>query len=1081
MKKTITLLLTILLTICCLITSAQQVRQIFKIMEFPTDKPLKGATCTYYGQTITSNAKGVAIINLPVERKGDFIPRDRWTLDNYVYIGRISYDARNQYFQSRDTLRLYMVKKSDYDTDVHNLFKQYFNFAYQATAQAMLAHNDSLSTHPDMDKEYAQRLMGYAAESYYQLVDDAYSDAINTLPSMLFSFPPETQEGITEILRSGNINRAVAEAKAQIREGDTSLDNLHRIAFFLTLRDLNLATQDTLSVLEYQKTLYEQHYSINSTTNYIIALSNEERFDEAEAIARKEITNPHLPSEEHVFHPLPQKFFGIDDDSLRIGFSRQNQMIRDNYRRYPSYDFMDELAWNYLIQTLVHTYLSDTLSANQSIDSSLSLYKQWMGAYSLSKKAQNQRMIRIYSRMLKMLSPNFSYRIDSIRLKVAADVRQAAKENYEMEPENLFLQLQYAAWTNQYIDILDDSDSLWDAAVRDLSALDDILVQKYPEIFVVENIVTKSRVLGIDLDTGQEESAILRSYRPFKEAYTAANSLYPDIFTSTYLTFVSYVSEEAHNRQHIQLAAEADLFMDDLLKQSARHAGQFFEVWKAQYLNYQAEQHYQQKNYPKAIQYYEQANEQFQKATVQDHSQWIPFLRNFLQMGDAYLNQGNFDEALNTYRTVLTYESQIPADQAAAFTAMKGDVFYYEGDVWKGKGDAATAEKCYKKAEKFFLKAIKMGETSTYHSLGEMYMGKAIIEYNKGNEQKVYPLMEQSVKYYESCPFDKPLQRYVQAKFVMEDYYWNIKDSVRYTKTLRDLADFFHQFAEYDTFYVNKSIEYAGKYLRYKLPPEEELHYCQNIVTDYGIILPTTGLSLSYLQRKFQLAKAWQGVDSIQQAINEFKECLSLNTTMYQDTAPNFRMANETEIYKSLIECFSTMGELYEHEENLSKEWYDKALDASDTLIRIMEFLYTDDNAQQTYEIAMQYYRNAILCTQTGWESIALTQLDKSNEMLVRLYNDQYKDETESDIIRNHFFKGIIAEEMSNFKLAQECYQSAVEYAGKASDPNDVAYLYYETVKHWLDILEKTDDGQETTTITKLRKLKATLSKKVGK
>lgn len=1081
MKKSIPLFITLLLTVSAVFTSAQQVRQIYKILEYPSNKPLAGASCTLYGQTITTNAKGVAVLNLPKERKGDYLPREAWYLDQYQYLGRTP-SSQYQYFQSNDTLKLYMIKTADLRTEELDLFTRYYNFSFPTHSRQLLAYNDSLRLHPERDKTYAQTIINFCTSTYSKFVSDVYADAQSTIH--LYSYDKDTQGEIPEILRGGDVGRAVAAAKAQIKPDDNSKNNLQRIAYYLTLRDMNLATEDTQPTLDYNKILYEQHYSINSTPNYIFALLGDKRYDKAYTIAQKEKDNLHLPSVEYAYQPYPYQYFNKDNDSLQLIMTQNTRIFQNNYRKYPSTDMLDDLAWQYRSLILMYEYLTDTTNTNLMIDSTLLLYNQCISDDKNDIIAKNQNLIWTYSSIVEYLYFGFSSKMDSTLLAMTTAIRQAAKENYTLQPDNLFMQLQYAARTNDYIDVLSmngQDDSLLAAALRDLSVINEILAVKYPEMFTVENMVTKSQLLGVDMSNDPGENNIRTSFRKFKETYPTVNSLYPDIFTSTYLSFVSAISDAAHNSHYTLLAADADTFIDELLRQAAQKAGHTFDVQKAQYLNNMAEQIYHQQDYAKSIHYYEQANEYFQKATVQDPTQWTPFLRNFLQMGDAYLYQGQFMEALNTYHKVLTYENQIPADQAASYTLMKGNVSYYEGDLWGEQGDAATAEKCYKKAEKLFKKAVQLGDASAYHSLGEMSLTRAIRQYKQGNVKNVYPLTEQSVKYYESYPIEQPLQRYVQAKSIIEDYYWNKKDSVKYVNNLRGFADYYHKFAEYDTFYVKKSIEYTAKLLRYNLSPEDELRYNRNIVTDYERILPMTGLTLPYLQRNFQLAKAYQAVDSIPQAIKGFEECLSLNAKMYLDTAPKTCMANEIDIYKALIECNSTMGEQYEDEESVSQEWYGKALNASDTLIRIMERLRKEDDADQTYRLALQYYRNAILCTQTEWTSIALTQLDKSNNLLIELYNDKYKDETEFEIIRNYYVKGLVAEDMSNTTLAKECYQAAVGYAEKASDLRDVADLYYAVVNNWLEILEHRDGAQDTATITKLKQAKASLSKWVKK
>lgn len=1081
MKKSISPFFTLLLTVFAVVASAQQVRQIYKILEYPSNKPLAGASATILGQAITTNAKGVAVLNLPKERKGDYLPREAWYLDQYQYLGRTP-SSQYQYFQSNDTLRLYMIKTADLRAEELDLFTRYFNFSFPTHSRQLLAYNDSLRLHPERDEAYAHSIINFCTSTYSKFVSDVHTDAKSTIH--LYSYDKGTQGEIPEILRSGDVDRAVAAAKAQIKSEDNSKNNLQRIAYYLTLRDLNLATEDTQPTLDYNKILHEQHYSINSTPNYIFALLEDEQYDKAYAIVQKEKDNLHLPSVEYAYHPSPNQYYNKDNDSLQLIMAQNTRIFQDNYRKYPSTDMLDDLAWQYRSMMLMYEYLTDTTNANLMMDSTLLLYNQYLSDEKNDIIAKNQNLIWTYSFIGEFMSFGFSHKMDSTLLAMTTAIRQAAKENYTLLPDNLFMQLQYAARTNDYIDALsmgEENDSLLEAALRDFSVINEILAVKYPEMFTVENMVTKSRLLGFDMSNDPGESDIRTSFRKFKETYSAINSLYPDIFTSTYLSFVSAIGEAAKQQQYNQLAADAHLFVDELLRQTAKKAGKSFEVQKALFLNDQAETYYHQQQYATAIGYYEQANEYFQKAIAQDPTQWKPFLHNYLQMGDAYLYQGKFEEALNTYHKVLSYENQIPADQAASYTGIKGNVSYYEGDLWNETGDVKSAEKSYKQAEKLFRKAIQMGDSSAYHSLGEMYFAKAIRQYKQGNVKNIYPLTEQSVRYYESYPINRPLQRYVQAKSIMEDYYWNKKDSVKYVNNLRGFADYYHKFAEYDTFYVKKSIEYTGKYLHYNIPDEEDLLYNRNIVTDYERILPITGLTLPYLQRNFQLAQAYQAVDSTQQAIDIYNKCLKLNAEMYRDTAFRKCLANETDIYKALIECNSAMAEQYEDEEGLSQEWYGKALDASDTLIRIMERLRKEGDADQTYQLALQYYRNAILCTQTDWNSIALGQLDKSNNMLLGLYNDKYAAETEFEIIRNYYVKGLIAEDMNNSTLAKESYQAAVSYAEKASDPMDVAALYNAVITNWLSILENQDGGKDAATIAKLKQTKASLSKWVKK
>ena len=131
-------------------------------------------------------------------------------------------------------------------------------------------------------------------------------------------------------------------------------------------------------------------------------------------------------------------------------------------------------------------------------------------------------------------------------------------------------------------------------------------------------------------------------------------------------------------------------------------------VAKAEYANGIAESLYQEESYDEAIGYYLQADEWYKKAIPNDEKLWIPYLANYLQMGDAHFYQNQFDKAVMTYQKILDYESQIPASMMPQYTTMKGSVNYYVGDVYKSTGDYKRAEKEYKAAEKWYKKAIAM-------------------------------------------------------------------------------------------------------------------------------------------------------------------------------------------------------------------------------------------------------------------------------------------------------------------------------------------------------------------------------------
>ena len=182
MKKT-ALFLSFFLAFVAFSASAQ-VKQVFKVMSYPDKKPLAGAVATLYGQSLQTNAKGVAVAHLPENRKGDFLCMSEWILDRYMPIGRTR-ESRYQFFQSNDTVFFYMAKEETYRETMTDLFVKYFRRAYDSEAEMMLSYRDSVRLHPDLADEYAQTLMNYATHAYSPVIKQYYHDAVQTYPYKL--------------------------------------------------------------------------------------------------------------------------------------------------------------------------------------------------------------------------------------------------------------------------------------------------------------------------------------------------------------------------------------------------------------------------------------------------------------------------------------------------------------------------------------------------------------------------------------------------------------------------------------------------------------------------------------------------------------------------------------------------------------------------------------------------------------------------------------------------------------------------------------------------------------------------------
>ena len=400
------------------------------------------------------------------------------------------------------------------------------------------------------------------------------------------------------------------------------------------------------------------------------------------------------------------------------------------------------------------------------------------------------------------------------------------------------------------------------------------------------------------------------------------NAAFPNAFNEIYLNYNSTLETFLVAYQQFALSSELSAFTDRLISIEAKNDPQKILVKKAEFANHLAEVLYQNEMYEESVVYYLQANELYEKTIPQDAQLWAPYLNNYLQMGDAHLNLNQFDRAMMTYQKILDFEPKIPASFMPKYTTMKGSSHYYVGDMYKNMGETARAEKEYKTAEKYFKKAISLGDNDAYWLLGEMSWGKAVMAAQNKDMKKCRQMVEQSVAYYEKTPMERPYQTYERAKSVMIDFYKEANDGQNYYRTVADLTDFYRKFVDYDNEYPFKLLQHAEMMLNSgKVSNEEALQYSQDIL-DAVMYLDDQGrdVKLAYLRAVFNMAHVYSVNDSVPQAIDLYRECINASEILYADTAPATHKGNLVEVYAKLAGCYEQMAEVIDTAH--SELWY---------------------------------------------------------------------------------------------------------------------------------------------------------------
>lgn len=1081
MKSIAKLFVTVVLSMLVATVSAQ-VKQVFQVFDYDTKKPLAGATNTLYGQTLTTNAQGIAVVNLPADKKGAYLTYEQWQLDGYTYLGR-SPESFYAYFQSKDTLKCYMVETSKYRAAVNQTFEQLFRFSYaEDVLPVSKEFEEDIQAHPENSVALASTLVD-ASLARGNVVRNCYDDATEINKYDLYEYTNPQFDEVKQVLQTGDVNKAVRTAKSQVNLSDNSRSNLEWIEFYRDLWHLYSSTEDEDTISKYSEILYKNHYSPTSNLVYVQDLNRNNFYDKADSVSAIEKKNNIAPRFLPAFEPYPLRYVLQDENPAKLKTAGENvlNMTKNIYQQYPHYNTLSDLAWAYKNSYLYYSVLKDSVLAVQVIDSCLYYKQKWLDVSFKDRFERNQKEIRFNQFLLDYIALYPAYLPQTVLYQLLDEIYNLSKENYLKDTANLFLKAQLAENALLWLKNAPEVEGALEKRGEVMDQLTDVnfaLAKDFPELYAVQNVQVASQLVGNCLMTQCDNDRLLETFRKYERSFDVINALYPKTFVDIYLRYNRMLDGYLAANQQFVLSSELADFSNQLLNIKADNDPKQLIVKKAEYANEMAETLYQNEMYEESIAYYLQANELYQKAVSDDEQLWIPYLRNYLQMGDAHLYQNQYDRAVMTYQKILDFEPQIPASVMPQYTRMKGNVYYYIGDVYKATGETANAEKSYKNAEKFFKKAYSMGDVDAYQSMGEMYWGKAVMAAQNKDMKKCRQMVAQSVIYYEKTNMTVPLNTYLRAKSVMADFYKEEQDAVNYYRTIGDLTDYYEKFAEYDRDYAVGLIQNAETMLNSgTVSNEDALRYAHDLVNgvlylnDYG-----EDVRLALLRGSFTLAKAYTANDSVQQAIDIYRDCLKMSEVLFADTAMDTHKGNMVEIYTQLVKCYEQMAEKIDTAH--SELWYYRVIDTRDTLIDLMKELASDGDVNRTYRTAIQYRNNGATFYHLEMIPSAQDYFDKSNELLMMLYNSEYKDEVEGDIIQNYVLKGLVYEDADNIEKAIENLRIAVEYGERADLSEEVPPYYYVALSALAELLQK-DEAANAQEIKKLKKELKEVSKKL--
>ena len=442
MKNTAKFIIALLLSTLSF-TAFSQVKQVFQIFDFDTKKPLAGVTNTLYGQTVTTNAQGVAVVNMPADKKGDYLMYEDWQLDGYVYLGRFP-ESFYVYFQGKDTLKGYMVEASKYRAAVDKVFEKLYRFSYdQDVLPVSNKFAEDVKANPDKAVTLGSNLVD-ASLSRDPVVRNCYEDASNINAYDLYEYPNPQFDEVKQMLLTGDVNKAVEMAKQHVDLTDNSRSSLEWIDFYRDLRDLELSTEEDAPMSNYTEVLYKNHFTPSIAVFYIQDLNRDALYDKADSVSAIEKANNRIPRYESSFEPSAFRYIVQDNNPAKLKTISENTLsiIKKVCQQYPYSTTFGDVAWNYKNIFLSYATLEDSVLASQAIDSCLCYKRKFIDAIQESRFKKNQDEIRFNQYVIDYVGYGLQYVPDNTLYRLYDEVYNLAKENYLTDTANLFLKLQ---------------------------------------------------------------------------------------------------------------------------------------------------------------------------------------------------------------------------------------------------------------------------------------------------------------------------------------------------------------------------------------------------------------------------------------------------------------------------------------------------------------------------------------------------------------------------------------------------------------------------------------------------------------
>lgn len=1063
--KTKSLIFIALTVFLCTFANAQ-VRQIFKVIDYSTGKPLAGAALECCGQKLTTNAKGVAVFTSKKHKYGDFMRIEKITLPNHYYVSRDWKSHKSDTFR-KDTLVYYMVDSKLYVREEEALFDSLFMFDYNTHAAPKLSEAASMANYGFYSKEeLAEYLM---SANPLDKVLEMRSGYTRIQPYEMDFIDKEIRKECEELLMRGDIDGCLEKAREQIAENDISEKNLQRISYFLNIL---FCLKDTTPKSDYYKILYDNGLRAQAyIRDYYFALLAENKTEKAEEFRQSILAknkDPYL-----AFALRPNEFDGFDTNPQA---SFDKMALRLKSAKDIVHQGSVHVANTYARFAQMHLMNGDTLKAECYLDSAFT--EQLKDSPDYYPDERSFKAWTLYSLSwlpFENIKGPASDKIYNYRLQLARDI-------YTADRGSLFGRMAYFYVLQEMVARYD---SLQPQFVPTIDSLANSLSDELPYLMLPQVLKSKTLLLAMSIDNQETPGESLQKLANYREAYYKCNKLYPNIFSQRCIAANSYLKLFSYKTENDFLAEAVDAFNEELLANDPDNQGIDSLIVKGNYYNSDAESLYREELYQQSMKSYNKAAGYYTRAAANDTSGFAHILlcNNLLQKGDAYFNLKRYDDAIACYQQVFDYEKQIPQPAKPRYTAQKGQAYHFEGDMMLAQKEFKKANKLFDKAEKEFKKAEKMGDSTLYGHWAELHFSKAVALAQQEKEDKMFVELEIAERLYQTKPMGIASRKYETVKNTLLKRYKENKDWNKYLvckSTFHQYLDTvkYTDFEHYEE-YVNSAIELGDLWANIGVPTAVLRYYKEAKAGKEFLMGYGQDPDDEYYKLAYQVGRYYRICDSTQQAIEQFAECEKINLMMYADTAPETAMFNDLNIKSQTAQSYEDLAQSDTVE---GENWYKEAIPLYTLIVNNLSTM--DTNPSLKRNLGYYHRRLANVHLNLNHYYSADKHFDTALAVMLPLYNGEFKEYTEEEVARDYLGKAIIYrsnEDYEDFSKAKELLTACIETCQKATDPDELLNIQYYAVSMLLDILEDPTQHASETDIKNYRKQKAELEKKLEK